>query len=401
MRMESQEVFEGTRLLPFAAGLYRNKYLETVRHTFFLMMPFLLAVYALDILGSLVPEPYMLSCRRIVGLGYGMLSMALAMLLAGKLARLWRADSILAAFCALTAFLFLTPPPSEVSKDLVDFFAGRSFLSAFLAAVLSARLFAWLFSIRRLRLPIPKVIPKRFSRYLSAILPVLLTITVLGILSVGMGYLMKCLEEWIRTAVPMSFFQHPAVAFLYQTILWVCWWFGFPGYGVASFFQQTVYIPAQLSNQAGDTDFIFTSGFFEAGVMHVFGLMIAILVFSRHESWRSITKVSFPAMIFNIQDPVMFCLPVVLNPVFLIPYLLAPLAHTVVGWIAISWGIVPVFKASLPWTMPILFSGSLGTGSFMGGVLQAVWLVMDIFIYAPFVITANMLDLKAEEGEDG
>ncbi|MBQ7479471.1 MAG: PTS sugar transporter subunit IIC, partial [Selenomonadaceae bacterium] len=81
------------------------------------------------------------------------------------------------------------------------------------------------------------------------------------------------------------------------------------------------------------------------------------------------------------------------------PYLAAPLANTLLGWIAISWGIVPVFETGLPWTMPILFSGTLGTGSFMGGVLQVVWLVMDIFIYAPFVITANMLDFKDEEGE--
>ncbi len=432
MRVEIRGLFEGVRLLPFAARLYRNEYLKAVRHTFFMIMPFLMAVYALDILESLVLDPWgpvmsesgmnlgfwltgglsgeayrqhwlvtaMLSCRHIIGLGYGMLSMLLAMTLAGKLARIWGADGIMATFCALAAFLFLMPPSPEVQGDFADYFAGRRFLPAFLVAVLSARLFAWFFRSEGLRLSIPESVPENFSRYLSNLPPVFFTLLVLGVLSAGFGYLFGELEAWIRGTVPMSFFQHPGVAFLYQALLWMCWWFGFPGYGFTSFLQQIAYLPAQLENQTGDMDFIFTSGFFEAGVMHVLGLMIAILVFSRHESWRSVTKFGFPAMFFNIQEPVMFCLPVVLNPLFLVPYLLAPLANTMVGWIAISWGIVPVFKVSLPWTMPILLGGTLGTGSFMGGVLQAVWLVMDIFIYAPFVITANMLDFKDEEGED-
>ena len=102
-------------------------------------------------------------------------------------------------------------------------------------------------------------------------------------------------------------------------------------------------------------------------------------------------KFSLPAMLFNIQEPVVFGLPIMLNPIFLVPYVAAPLANTVVGWLAISWGIVPIFKFAVPWATPMLFSGTIGTGSLMGGVLQIIWLVLDIFIYAPFVIVANLL----------
>ncbi|MBR3457711.1 MAG: PTS sugar transporter subunit IIC, partial [Selenomonadaceae bacterium] len=141
--------------------------------------------------------------------------------------------------------------------------------------------------------------------------------------------------------------------------------------------------------------------FFEAMAMHVQGLAIAILVFSRHESWRGVSRFSLPAALFNIYEPVMFCLPVVLNPLFLIPFLMAPLANVLLGWVAVSWGIVPIFKAGFSWNMPLLLSGALGTSSFMGGILQVVCLVMDIFIYAPFVITANMLEFRGEEPEEG
>ena len=160
-----------------------------------------------------------------------------------------------------------------------------------------------------------------------------------------------------------------------------------------------VYMPAQLANQAGEASYIFSNGFFEAGLMHILGLIIALLVFSRNESWRSVAKFSLPAMLFNIQEPIVFGLPIMLNPIFLIPYVLAPLANTLVGWLAISWGIVPVFKYVVPWATPMLFSGTIGTGSLMGGVLQVIWLIMDIFIYAPFVIASNLLQENEEKGD--
>ena len=157
---------------------------------------------------------------------------------------------------------------------------------------------------------------------------------------------------------------------------------------------EIAYIPAQLSNQIGETSAIFTTGFFEAGVIHVLGLMIAILVFSQHENWRSISKFGLPAMFFNIQEIFIFGLPVILNPIFLVPYIFAPIANVIVGYIAISWGIVPIFQIDIPWTMPLILSATIGTHSIMGGILQIVWLIMDIFIYAPFVITANSIEME-------
>ena len=102
-------------------------------------------------------------------------------------------------------------------------------------------------------------------------------------------------------------------------------------------------------------------------------------------------------MLFNVQEVFIFGLPVILNPIFLIPYILAPMANTFVGYIAISWGIVPIFQVDVPWTMPLFVGAIVGTHSIMGGVLQVVWLIMDIFIYAPFVITSNALELPEEK----
>jgi PTS system cellobiose-specific IIC component len=104
-----------------------------------------------------------------------------------------------------------------------------------------------------------------------------------------------------------------------------------------------------------------------------------------------------PFLVFNISMPYFFCLPVVLNPAILLPFLIAPMANTIVAWSAISWGIVPVFQFPTADTVPVVLSGVLGTGSMMGGVLQLVVFILDVFIYAPFVIVSN----RAEDAQDG
>lgn len=196
----------------------------------------------------------------------------------------------------------------------------------------------------------------------------------------------------------MGFSQGLGFSLLYQFIVWFFWWFGIHGHNVTAAIQNMVYMPAQLANQAGDAAYIFSNGFFEAGLMHIMGLVIAIFIFSKKDSWRAVAKLGAPAMLFNIQEPIAFGLPIVLNPILLIPYILAPLANTVVGWLAISAGIVPIFKYVVPWTMPLFFGATIGTGSIAGGLLQVVWLLMDICIYAPFVIASNKI--KDEEAEE-
>ncbi|MBR0329184.1 MAG: PTS sugar transporter subunit IIC, partial [Selenomonadaceae bacterium] len=211
-----------------------------------------------------------------------------------------------------------------------------------------------------------------------------------------------CLNDLIYSLIQaplMGFSQGLGFSILYQAIVWFFWWFGIHGHNVTAAIQNMVYMPAQLANQAGDASYIFSNGFFEAGLMHIMGLVIAILIFSKKDSWRAVAKLGAPAMFFNIQEPIAFGLPIVLNPLLLVPYVLVPLVNTVIGYVAISIGLVPIFKYVVPWTMPLFFGGTIGTGSIMGGLLQVVWLLVDIAIYAPFVIAGNKVKDEYDEEE--
>ena len=430
--MEKIYSFWEAMMLPNIMRFYNNKYLSAIRHTFYVSMPFWLAVSFFDILGNLFLNPsgilfskdglnlgfwltglsgeeylqsrmviLMESYRQIIFLGYRMTAIIFTITLAGKLAELWKSDRYLTIFCATTSLLLFSPVSSLGPKEGRDYFSELGFFSAFFITTVSARIFSWLYAIKKIRLKTPASFPKEMTHYLSAVFPVLLTVLIFSLWSfVAMNLKMNALHFLTENTTP-EFFQNIFFVLFYQFFVWALWWFGIPGYSITSAIQEFAYLPAQLGNKIGETSAIFTTGFFEAGVIHVLGLMIAILVFSQHEDWRSVSKFSLPLMAFNIQEIFVFGLPVVLNPIFLLPYIIAPIANTIVGWIAISWGIVPIFQIDLPWTMPLFFSGIAATHSLMGGILQLVWLVMDIFIYAPFVITANSLKLTAgkKDGE--
>ncbi len=430
--MKSFDSIWELRFIPLAARFYRNPYLLAIRRSFFKIMPFLLAVVFFDVTEILFLDPWGLLmgdpglnlgywitggltgdayrqngliqmlqfCRPIIGFGYGIVSILLTISIAENLAELWQSDRTLTRFCAIAALLSLLPIAPDAQLALTDYFSERRFFSAIVIAFVAAWVFSRLSGLSFLLFRPPAGFPREFSKYLRLTLPVLLTLFCFFLLALLSAFLVRYTSSAAASLASLPVLQAPWFVLLYQFVVWLLWWFGLPGYSFTTIIQQTAYIPAQASNQLGNTSLVFTSGFFEAGILHVLGLLIAILVFSKHEIWRSIARFSLPAMLFNVQEVIMFGLPVILNPLFLIPYLAAPLANTLVGYFAITWGIVPIFRESIPWTMPFFLNGMLGTGSLMGGVLQLIWLILDIFIYAPFVITANMIDFKEEETED-
>lgn len=427
--MEKIYSFWEVMMIPNIMRFYNHKYLSAIRHTFYVSMPFWLTVSFFDILGNLFLNPsgilfskdglnlgfwltglsgeeylqsrfviLLKSYGQIIFAGYSMTAIIFTITLAGKLSELWHSDRYLTIFCAITAFILFSPVASLEQKEIRDYFSELGFFSAFFITALSARIFSWLYSVKKLRLKTPESLPKEMAHYLSAVFPVLLTVLIFSLWAFATMLLKVNALEFLSENTTPEFFQNIFFVLIYQFVVWLLWWFGIPGYSITSAIQEFAYLPAQLGNKIGESAAIFTTGFFEAGVIHVLGLMIAILVFSQHDDWRAVSKFSLPLMFFNIQEIFVFGLPVVLNPVFLLPYIFAPIANTIVGWIAISWGIVPIFQIDLPWTMPLFLSGIATTHSFMGGILQLVWLVMDIFIYAPFVITANTLKLTTEKG---
>ena len=435
-------------MMPLANRISGNRYLLAMRDAFSMLLPFIIVGSFFGIIEWVVLDPWgtimgedglnlgqaltglsgeaykasgfvavmqMLQglCNNVVTVGFGIFSFLLVAAFSYRLGGIWGGDKFATALTSMGAFIIMTPQQvtgkagDVMGAFSLDYFGNKAVLTSIIVATAASWLFVKLSKNEKIRIKMPDTVPPAVSKSFAVLVPVFISLSLFTvfatILSQAQFLDKKALNDLIYAVIQaplMGFSQGIGFSILYQGIVWFFWWFGIHGHNVTAAIQNMVYMPAQLANQAGDAAYIFSNGFFEAGLMHIMGLLIAIFLFSKRDSWRAVAKLGFPAMLFNIQEPIAFGLPIVLNPILLVPYILAPLANTVVGWLAISAGLVPVFKYVVPWTMPLFFGGTIGTGSVMGGVLQLVWLLMDIVIYAPFVIAANkMKDEEIDEEE--
>lgn len=127
-------------------------------------------------------------------------------------------------------------------------------------------------------------------------------------------------------------------------------------------------------------------------------LFAAILLFSRDKRMRRLTRLAGIPLVFNINEILVFGIPIVFNPIYLIPFVATPLVSYTISYLAMSAGLVPpIINDSVHWTTPVIISGYQATGSVAGSILQLVMLVVGTFIYMPFVRKADRIAVENEE----
>ena len=154
---------------------------------------------------------------------------------------------------------------------------------------------------------------------------------------------------------------------------------------------------AQLAtSQSMSVEKMFTSWDFYGTFIEMGGtgttmaLLLALLVFGYVGRERLLGRISILPVAFNVNETLVFGIPIVFNPFYLIPFILAPVISASVSYLAFALGIVPPIINSVEWTIPVFCSGYLATGSIAGLLLQVVCLSLSFLIYAPFVITARI-----------
>ncbi len=431
--MEFLETLLKHHLLPLTTRLYRNQWMQAIRYTLFTMMPFVLAVSLAAVVAWVFLDPwgpvmgergldlgawltgglrgdayrqsslvqYAVTLKNTINMSIGIFPLLLTMSFADRFAFILEVDRKVSVFLAFSAQMMLAMIAGHSDANLLELASYHGLFSVVLVPLISTAIFAKMMRFPILRIPRLSALPRKLSHYLTLAFPVTFSLFIFGAGVAGIVILQdnihisapEILANLFHSS-PVEFSQELCSATAFQVFSWLPWWFGIHGQHMMEPISVATYLPAQVANQFEGARFIFCSAFFDAGLVHVIALAIAVITFSKQEDWRTVSKFSLPMLAFNIQDPLLFGMPVVMNPVFLLPFLLAPVANVLVGWLAISWEIVPLFKYAIPLGMPPILSGILSTGSIMGGILQLVWIIMDIFIYAPFIIVSNMAELK-------
>ncbi len=131
-------------------------------------------------------------------------------------------------------------------------------------------------------------------------------------------------------------------------------------------------------------------------------LIAALFLFGRKQNLKQIAKVSLLPGIFNVNEMLVFGIPIVLNPAFLVPFLLVPMINLILSYLATLIGFLPVVTTQVEWTTPALLSGYLATGSVRGAIFQVFLMAVGVLVYRPFVLRyeASVTEkLKGHVGE--
>ena len=239
-----------------------------------------------------------------------------------------------------------------------------------------------------------------FSKAVFAIIPILIVIGAFTVLDYLICLIFGADNMWqLMARAFTSLFAYVGEDFwgglLYVLLSTVMWFFGIHGSDVLESVNTAIFVPAANANVAAaaaglHATHIYTKTFFDVFVLMggcgtLLCLLIAILLFSRRRSNRSLAKLAAFPMLFNINEIMVFGLPIIYNPVFLVPFICTPLASYLIASAALSLGLVPLTSAAVEWTTPVLIGGYEATGSVAGLLLQLVILAAGTAIYAPFV----------------
>ena len=173
------------------------------------------------------------------------------------------------------------------------------------------------------------------------------------------------------------------------------WFFGIHGNDVLEPVSQHIFVPAieinqQLIASGAQATEIFSKTFYDAfalmgGSGNTISLFLALLLFSKRRNNRRLARYAAIPMLFNVNEILVFGLPIVFNPILLIPFVMTPIVLVLISTFAIQCGFVPIPATTVEWTTPVILGGYLATGSISGSILQIINIIIGVLIYCPFV----------------
>lgn len=424
--MDRINQFLEEKMLPVASKLSANKALIAIRDGITLAMP-LIIIGSLFMVIASFPVPGWEDWLGKVGVAgylwkgvdssFGLIGLIASFGIAYSLTNQYGVDGISSGIVSLSTFITVTPfVTSDAGAGMpTGYMAAKGLFIAIILGLINGYVYQW-FINRDIRIKLPETVPSAVSKSFSAIIPGAVLITfwliVFGLLD---AFSLPNLHDVAQVVLgkPLGLLGSNVFGTIIVVALNSLFWFvGIHGGNVVNSVMQPVWIANLDANreasQAGlELPHIFTVAFMDnfiyiGGGGATIGLVLVLGYLARKKKTSQQTKVLAPITVvpglFNINEPTMFGLPVVLNVMLLLPFIVAPIVNVVVAYFAMSTGLVPLTRTVATWTMPPIISGFLTTGSVRGSLLQIVLIVLDVLLYLPFFLAVEKRFKQEELG---
>jgi len=396
---------------PFFEKVSRNIYLRAIRDGFISAMPvvlfssiFLLIAYVPNIFGfswsasteALIMKPYGYTMGILGVLVAGTTAKSLTDAFNRKLESTNQINFLSTMLASVSGFLLLAADPVE-GGFANGFLGTKGLLTAFLAAFITVNIYN--VTVKNdVTIRMPEEVPPNISQVFKDIIPFTLVIVVLYGLDILTRNIMgtNVAESVIKLFEPLF---TAADGYLGITIIFgayaLFWFVGIHGPSIvepaiAAITYANIETNFQLLQAGEHADKILTSGT-QMFIVTMGGTGATLVVpfmfmwLSKSKRNKAIGRASVVPTFFGVNEPILFGAPIVLNPVFFVPFIFAPIANVWIFKFFVDVLGMNSFSVNLPWTTPGPLGIVIGTGfGLMSLVLALTLIVVDVVIYYPF-----------------
>lgn len=422
-------------MLVFAAKLSSQRHLGAIRNAFTALLPVVVTGSFCTLISNVVcnVRPGFVSLANLPGMSwlanlspvftaanYGtmnFITIGIIILISLGLAESHGMKDFTVAPVALGAYISLCLTTATVNCDIqegtihevasvlaVNFTDAKGLFVGLITALCATELYCGLIKSGKLEIKLPESVPSNVARSFTILFPACLTILCVS----AVGFVFSKVTGMTVFVAITTFIQRPLMHILtglpgylflifMTTVLWV---FGIHGTQTLSAVYSPILLSAYAENEAAYAagtaiPNIICSPFLSCfsiitGAGITGGLLIAILLFSKRDDYKAIARIAIPCAIFNINEPVTFGLPIVLNPILAIPFMIAPAVSATFAYFMTTIGFCGRMVVNSPWTTPPVLMAFLSSGGSVGAAItQLLCILLSAVVYTPFVLIAN------------
>lgn len=414
-------------LVPLAEAIGKNKYLVSIRDGFLITTPILIAGSIFLLIGEF-PWPALNAwmgsiivdqktganltsfIEKPAGATFSIMAIFAVIAIAYSFAKQMKTNKIFGSATAVMSWLLLMPYSidgvtkiggKELAVSLegipLNWVGAKGIFIGIIVSFLAIHIYAFI-EKKGWVIKMPPGVPPTVVESFAALIPAMFVMIFFFLINLILGFLgtnaFQVIFDILQTPLVHlgGTLSALLIAFLFNGLFW---FFGINGGAVVG----AVYGPVLATLSLENIEFfkngvgspnIVNEQFYELFVVYggagsTLSLIIAMLFFCKSKRITELGKLALIPGIFGINEPIIFGLPMVLNPVMVLPFLLIPIFNILVGYASMAMKLVPITNGvTIPWTTPPVISGFLAT-DWRGAVLQIILIIIGIFLYMPFI----------------
>lgn len=409
--------------IPVAAKIGGEKHLAAIRDGFIAIIPIIMAGAFAILVNNLAIPGYKPLMEHIFGQqwtqwgdsvwngSYAIMSLLVAFTIAYNLTKSRGKDGLAGGLVSVATFIIFFGKLSVTTS----FLGTDGLLLAIIIALIVGDAMSYLLGNPRLVFKMPEGVPPAVAKSFASLFPSIIVLGIAGLVQA----IYQCFVHISIPALMMQSIQAPLQGIVGSLpgvlvlifVIQILWFFGLHGSNMMLPIVQGVLFPLTIDNMNRVrqglaplyivNDQFLNSFVFFGGAGATLCLIVAIFIVNRTRKRKSEVQLTLAKLagvpgLFNINEPIIFGLPICLDAIYLIPFLFLPLFNAVVAYFALAWHFVPLVQLEVTWTMPPILSGWLATNSWRGALLSIILMAIDIIIYIPFVMVAADRDVKAQ-----